>query len=352
MAATRQEQIANNSFMKFLRDGVDGVSNAGKDRLEPRFRAKAARDATDTPDALRLPDRWTRDILGGKAISNDDALLTADHAGSVSQLPIEVGVTKDVTFLPVDENGKITLPVLNQTDTDLLGQVDMSWSASETEAPSENEPDFGESFDLQCHPLKAYFEVSESMLRRSAVELETYFKRLLRHAAMSTVNQSFLTGSGSGQPTGITNAENVHGVSRDSGGSVCYQDTLDVKHAPKVQHRQRARYVIADGVEKWFEEQADSDGRPVYVGNAIDAAAGILNGNRYSINDDSPAVGSKGDVLFGDWSQYAAGMEWDIVLRRSDTAPEVFRNDRVAFMAIMSVGGAPFNGRSFAILEA
>lgn len=356
MAAKRHVQLERKAILQHIKGGIDSVPASGKELLQPTFASREAREAADAGDALALPDTWTRDILGGlggKAITtaDDPGLVTPDdHTESVFSLPFETGIAGRVNYFPVNRNGTAEVAVLDQDDADLTGSVQMTWRGAEDSEVSENEPTFT-GFDIECHPLEAYIEVSNVMLNRSAVDLEQWFKGILQRAAQKTISEAFLTGSGTGEPLGVINTADVRTVAREGAGAVSYQDSVNLKHAPQVQHRRQAAYTMHDDVEKWFEEQTDGDGRPLFVPDVMDNKNESLNGRDYFIDGHAPDVGNDGDMVFGDWSQYAAAIELRIALRRSTESPEVFRRNRTAFIAIMSVGGRVFNPLSFAILS-
>ena len=61
------------------------------------------------------------------------------------------------------------------------------------------------------------------------------------------------------------------------------------------------------------------------------------------------ALGSRGDVVFGDWSHYIVAMEEEVVVQRSEHYK--FKNNVTAFRLSVVVGGKVAEPRAFAILD-
>ena len=82
-----------------------------------------------------------------------------------------------------------------------------SWVEENGEIPETTET-FGQKF-LDAHKLTALIKVSEELLNDSAFDLEDYFRREFARRISSAEELAFITGNGTGKPTGLFDAPTV-----------------------------------------------------------------------------------------------------------------------------------------------
>jgi len=75
------------------------------------------------------------------------------------------------------------------------------------------------------------------------------------------------------------------------------------------------------------------------------------NGYPYMTTHRLPALGTAGDVILGDFSEYILAVEQDVILSRSDQAGEMFRRNSTAFKIYTIVGGGVAQPRAFVQLD-
>jgi len=288
------------------------------------------------------------DAVGGGG-SGAAALFTTQFIPQLQMLAFDVPNILDRVAITPASNGSIQWPKLVQTDSNELGGVVVEWLDEGAPKP-ETEPEF-ESISINTHEVSAYTEISETLLRRSAIGLEALLAQLFRAAVRLEIDRTIVSGTGTGQPLGITQDATVRTVARAAAGAVGDADLVNLKHAVKPQHRAGASFVVADSVEQALELSVDTLGRPLFRASMANGPYDRLVGYPYDVGTNSPALGTAGDVIFGNLRVgYMLGVEAEVVVARSEHFR--FRNNLVAFKVHAHVGGRPIQGRAISILGA
>jgi len=252
-----------------------------------------------------------------------------------------------VTVVPAP-TGTVVWPKMTQTDANEYGAVSVTWQA-EGASKTETDADF-EQESISTAEVAAYTELSLTLLRRSAVDLEALIGRLFRDATLDSVDNKFLNGSGVAEPLGILNTPGIHAVNRNTGGTVKYADLVKLKFALQGYHRAGAVFILADGALEVFEAALDTTNRPLFAPSVAGTVPDRLSGKPYIGTHRAPALALAGDMCFIDLREYIAGMEEEVVVKRSDHYK--FRNNVAAFSVTMQVGGKLVQPRVCSYLKA
>lgn len=273
-------------------------------------------------------------------------LVPQEFRSQLQMLPLpEPTFLNRVTLIP-SSTGTVTLPGLAQTTANEFGGVAFSWTEEAGEKP-ETEPIFTQT-DIKCYELCGYTEISERALSRSALSLESILVALFRPALNFTLDGVIANGSGSNRPLGLTVAAGVNTVARATAGAVSDVDLVGLKHAVQPQHRRGAMFALSDSVEQGLENATDSFGRPLFRSSTANGPYDRLVGYPYEVAMNLPAVGTMGDVIYGDMRQYYLVMEEEVTIAKSEHYK--FQNNVVAFKVFLVVGGRPMHPRAFAKL--
>ena len=322
---------------------------------------------SESADAVVIPDRLASRMMGstyamafGKTMfstatpagiqTNPSAaqnLVPQEFSAVLQQLPFDVPSVLDrVTVVP-SVTGTVTWPALVQTTGNEFGGVAFQWLGEGAEKP-ETEPEF-EQLEISTHELSGYTEISERLLSRSSINLETLLATLYRGAMVYTIDNAILQGSGTGQPLGIVNTAGINLVTRNTDNVVNYSDLVNLKHAVKGVHRSGSNYVVEDSVEAGLELQTDTLGRPLFRASMANGPFDRLIGYPYIVGTNNPTLGTSGDIIFGNLRHYVLVMEEEITLARSEHVK--FRENKVAFKVFTVVGGRLLQPRGMAILS-
>jgi HK97 family phage major capsid protein len=161
--------------------------------------------------------------------------------------------------------------------------------------------------------------VSLQLLQDSAFDLNTWLPRALGTRIGRAVAAHLITGTGTGQPTGIVPNVTV-GKTGTTGQTltITYDDLIDLEHSVDPAYRvpmrqgygdlqgmdndrQSAMFVLNDSMLKVIRKLKDSQLRPLWVPVPAPGFPPTINGWPYVIDQGMPAPGANNKtVLFGD----------------------------------------------------
>ena len=289
-----------------------------------------------------------KQMVSGGSGQGEENLVPQEYMPELLRLPGEPTRILQMVNIQPTVTGELTYPRLAQSDAGgEYGGVSMQWIAEAAEKP-ETAPTF-QQLTIAAHELAGHTQLSLRMLARSAINLEALLGSLFRDAIYDIVDTALVQGTGVGQPLGVINEPGIRLVAREAAGAVGYGDLVGLKHAVRSYHRAGAQFVCHDTVEEGLERVVDLDGRPVFSENVGNSPYQRLVGYPYMVTYRTPELGTAGDVIYGDWSQYTVAMEQDVVVRRSDDF--AFTTNVATFIVYMVIGGRPAQPRAFAILD-
>lgn len=299
-----------------------------------------------------------QELIGGKVMLSTDATGGATDSGGANLVPPDFRpvLLREPVYMPQLYDfarlipaayGKATWPMLDQ-DQGLFGGVAFTWKATEGADKGETEPTF-KQFEITTHELSGWTEVSLTMLSRSAIQLESELTTLFRDAARYEFSKQMLTGNGTNKPKGIIATSGVNLVPREVANEVSYTDLTRMEFAVKKGHRANARYVLDDTVEGGLALVLDGMGRPLFSADTTSGPLTRLRGYSYETHEYTPALGTKGDVVFGNLNAYGFAVEQDIAIARSEHAE--FKKGLVVYRMIAFVGGKVIFPKAFSVLD-
>lgn len=275
------------------------------------------------------------------------AAIWTEYKRRLLDLPGEpADILSKVTMVPA-ESGTANWVRVNSTDALEYGQVVATWLTCEGDNKPATQVKFDE-VEIPCYELCAYTEITDRALKRSRVPIETILATKFREAVKHTIETAILSGTAAGQPDGIIDVSGIHQVHRKCNTDVQCEDLVELKYSLRRQHRPGAIFVMQDNAAKELEKDR-------FGGTDCECNVYCFDGNSslgYPVYTTHrlPAVGTDGDVLFGQFSEYVLGVEQDVILARSDTAGDMFRRNSTAFKVYTIVGGEVVQPRAFAQL--
>jgi HK97 family phage major capsid protein len=351
----KELRAKSEAFYGWMR--CENLSGEQRKLIAPKVTGKNEKDAAVMPESLAMK------VLGmnyaralGKVmysfnnpVTNPSAannLVPPDFRAQLQQLPYDAPAVYDRVTVVTSNTGTVTWPALVQTAANEVGGVSFQWLDEGAQKP-ETEPQF-EQLQISTHELAGYTEISERLLSRSSINLENLLAELFRGAMVYTLDNAIIQGTGVGMPLGIINTAGINLVARNTAGQVVYNDLVNLKHAVKAVHRGGASYTLEDSVEAGLELQTDTLGRPLFNASVANGPYDRLVGYPYTVATNCPALGTSGDIVYGNLRQYVMVMEEEITLARSEHAQ--FRRNRIAYKVFTVVGGRLLQPRAMAIL--
>jgi HK97 family phage major capsid protein len=201
---------------------------------------------------------------------------------------------------------------------------------------------------LQAVKLMLLSEASNELLADSLGFNEALQQAMVK-ALSWTLDDSFLNGSGAGQPLGILNSPAVIEVAKESGQGA---DTIVYENVVKMMSR-----LLPGSLNRavWI---ASETCMPELMQMGLSLANGVLptpiltrNGEEWSMHgipvlftEKAPTLGSAGDLLLADLSYYAIGLRKELSIAKSN-APG-FTTDSEYFRLVSRVAGQPSIGQA------
>jgi HK97 family phage major capsid protein len=337
------------------------ISDVAHDALRPSARIMVGAKDVDANLTVMVPKgmaaRILNPIFGGKVIlstdanaaanSNAHALLAPDFRPELLRQPVYNPVLYDLVKVIQAYNGKATWPKLDQTDGKHFGGVAFTWKSTEGADKGETEPKFSD-FTVETHELSGWTEMSISALNRSSIALEALLTDLFQQAARYEFSKQILIGDGVNKPLGITQAPGLKMIARKAAGQINPKDLTALEFAVTKALRAGGIYILDDTAEQFLKDLSDGMDRPLFrqsLTDVMNPSNTRLNGYNYDGHEFGPALGTTGDILFGNPQQYCFAVEEDVAIARSDHA--AFKQGRIVFRMISFVGGRPVYEDSF-----
>lgn len=273
------------------------------------------------------------------------------------QAPGEVASLFPLTTHAPARGGSAKWPQLDQAENGAVGAPDelaeygcvsVGWEADGAEIPGS---DFKlKSLDIPAGIVSAYTEFSRTLAQRSAVDFLKLLQTVFRAAILHKLDYEILNGNGVKKPKGILQTAGVSEVARAVANQVSYLDLANLEDSMPVALRGEAVWVLSKTAHKYLRKQragADNTGDPLYP--TLGGKTPTLFNYPVITTSRTPALGTRGDVLFGAFSQYVCAVEEEIGMDVSDQAK--LREGVVCAMSRMGVGGKVANLSAFVALD-
>jgi HK97 family phage major capsid protein len=234
----------------------------------------------------------------------------------------------------------ITIPAFNQGANGPLGGIDVQWIAEGADKPETD----AKLYEVTLTPQEvAATTVATDKLLRNWSAGSTFITSLLRQAMMVAEEIAFLTGNGTGKPSGVLAAGNTGAIAinRTTANDITYDDVLAML----------ARLHMAAGSSPVFVAHqyllpkiaAMQAANGAYIYGAGDISRGIpatLLGYPILFTDKVPAVGTKGDLSLIDFNQYLIKDGSGPFVAASEHV--LFRSNKTVIKCFWNVDGKPW----------
>jgi HK97 family phage major capsid protein len=234
-------------------------------------------------------------------------------------------------------DASVTIPALNQTTaTNMYGGVALSWIA-EGAAKPETDAKLKE-IKLTPQELAAHVTVSDKLLRNWQTA-DAFLRRLLTGAMNAAKDLAFLRGNGVGKPQGFLDHASTIVVARGGGNLIDFPDIVGML----------AEFFFRGGQGIWITNQStlpqlltleDTGGNLIYQTSARDGVPDSLMGRPILLNERSPTLGSKGDLILTDLSSYLIKQGAGPLMAASEHVE--FKNNKTVIRAELNTDGQPW----------
>ena len=230
------------------------------------------------------------------------------------------------------------------------------WSASgiqaywegEATAPSQTKPAL-RGVTIHTEKLMALVPVTDELLADSAA-LQGWLMEFVPQKIDFQLNDAILNGSGAGKPQGILKSNALITVAKESGqtaGTVLYNNITKMWSRMRPQNRRNAIWIANQDVEPQLDALVLPGSAnatvPAYLpaGGLSNSPFDTLKGRPIVYSEATKALGTPGDLILADMSQYLAVVKGGGV--RTDISIHLwFDQDVTAYRFILRVGGKPW----------
>lgn len=277
-----------------------------------------------------------RDLTKGSATAGGHTVPTS-FAGMLYEHMIEVAaLLPETTIFRTAGGENLEVPITTTHATAAL--------IAEAGTLTESDAAFGKR-TLGAYKYAYSFQVAKELLEDTGVDLNGYFARAAGRALGNAFGAHLATGTGSSQPSGVTQTSTLGVTGAASVVGVPNGDNLvDLFYSVISPYRNSPNCVWAfrDSTAATIRKIKDSSGG-AGIGNYLwtpgfGTAPDTILGKRVVIEPNIAATAlSAKSVVFGDMSAYFARLAGGIRFERSDEF--AFQNDLVTFRAVMRADG-------------
>lgn len=198
----------------------------------------------------------------------------------------------------------VTMPALDQTGNgpaNMYGGMSFGWIGEGDTKPATDAK--LREITLTPKEIAGTVTVTDKLLRNWQGS-STFLENLMRQGVAAAEDYAFLRGTGSNaQPLGVLNAGATKFIDRAVNNQIAYPDLVGMV-AVLLMRGGSAVWSMSQSCLPQIAQLKDTLGNLIWAANARDGFAGNLLGYPVRWNNRGPALGTKGDVLLGDWSQY------------------------------------------------
>lgn len=339
-----------------------------QEALDAELKLPVTKPITERPDAVK------QDIRVGRATdAYKSAFWTQTRAKDGITMPeirnaLQIGVDSEGGYLCPDEFEHMLIQAM-KADNIIRGHAHVfttssgshkipvvtnkgtaSWVDEEGSIP-ESDDVFGQQL-IGAHKVATLIKVSEELLNDSAFELENYFTAEFARRIGDKEEEAFLTGNGSGKPTGILDgtAGASVGVTAAGAAAVTADEIITLYYSLGAAYRKNAIWVLSDATIAAIRKLKDGNGQYLWQPALHEGQYDTLLGKRIFTSPYMPimAAGNK-TVMFGDLSFYWIGDRQGITFRRLNE--RYAETGQVGFLASKRVDGKVILPEAIKVLQ-
>jgi len=266
---------------------------------------------------------------------------------------LEQGVQKSnimqsAMTIPMATNS-VKIPYVKDTDRSggtVFGGVKFYW-LDEVGDKTSSKPSLGQ-IELILKKCAGLCYASDEIIEDSPITLEPLLNRMFTDALGWTIDGVCLNGTGAGQPLGVINAPCLVSVAKETGqvaATIVYENVINMYG--RLWRKSSGTWYCNDDT---FTQLARMKLDVGTGGSAAYLPAGGLSGKPYDTLMGKPViftehcqtVGTKGDILLADFSQYLIGQKAGVGIQFATSMHLKFDYDQTAFRVVFRIDGQPW----------
>ena len=256
-------------------------------------------------------------------------------------------LAKDCWKIPMSKNS-LTMNLISETsraDGSRRGGLQAYWAA-EAGTKTASKPAYRQ-FKLSLKKLVGLYYATDELLEDTTA-LESTIKKLFAEEFGFKIDDAIINGTGAGQPLGILNGAGLVSQAAETdqtAATVVSQNIINMWNRMPAKNRKKAKWYINQDVEPQLMQMyvdAGLGGVPVWMppGGLITSPSGTLLGRPIEPIEQCAALGTVGDIILADASQYALG-EKAGGIKAASSIHVRFIYDESAFRFVLRLDGQP-----------
>ena len=179
-----------------------------------------------------------------------------------------------------------------------------SWVDEEATIPDSDDV-FGQ-ISIGAHKVATMIKVSDELLQDSVFNIESYIASEFARRIGAAEEEAFITGNGTGKPTGLLHATNGAGIGVTTNGNTPTADEIfDLIHSIKSVYRKKAVFLLNDSTLKALRKLKDGQGQYLWQPGLKEGQPDTLLNYRLVTSPFMPEIDSGNKViLFGNFKSY------------------------------------------------
>jgi HK97 family phage major capsid protein len=259
-------------------------------------------------------------------------------------------IRPNATVINMDAD-TIRIPMLDHTtaptagNTAFFGGIQASWTG-EASSLTAKDPSFRQSV-LTAHELTGYTEVDRTLIQNSAVSVDSLLNSLFGGAVAWYEDYSFLSGTGNGQPIGITKAPAFTlTAARAASTTITLADAAKTYAKMLPSALGDAIWVVSiSALPAFLQMSGVTNGVVLPVGfytpdGGARAPITTLLGRPVYVTEKLPALNTAGDFILVNPKYYIVGDRRSMEVAVSEHFK--FQNNQIAYRFVHRVGGLPW----------
>lgn len=230
--------------------------------------------------------------------SDGGYLVPDEFENQLIQKLHQENVLRSISHVIQTSSGDHKIPVVASEGT-------ASWLDEEA-AYTESNSSFGQ-VTLGAHKLGTLIKVSDELLNDSAFDLTNYISTEFARRLGDSEEEAFLTGNGTGRPTGILNDSNgaKDGVTAAAADAITFDELIDLFYSLKEPYHKNAVFLMNDSTVKAVRKLKDQNGQYIWQPSVQLGTPDMILNRPVFTSQYMPTLSAGNKIaLFGDFSYY------------------------------------------------
>jgi HK97 family phage major capsid protein len=287
-----------------------------------------------------------RNALSSTVPSEGGFLVPETLRSELLRVSLETSIVRPRARVIPMESARVPFPSIDTTSnaSSVYGGIVGYWT-EEGAALVASDAKFGRIV-LDAKKLTAYTEVPNELISDSLISFEAFINDIFPEALGFYEDDSFMNGSGVGEPMGYNNADAAISITKEVGqvaGTIVWENI--VKMFARMLPSSLGRAVWVASIDT-FPELATmalavgTGGSAVWLNNGVSGPPMTILGRPVIFTEKSPKLGAAGDISFVDLGFYLIGDRQAMTAQSSGHYK--FGNDMTAYKIIERVDGRPW----------